>query len=399
MRNAARGGLLDHTPSEIEASTFAREYPLDALDPGPPTPDARFAGLSRKVWRLRLAPEILELEALFHADGHAEVVSLWIDRRWLANRAELPQAIGVYGAFLESMIGTLPAADVRPVGDLLSVPYEMVKSFDSLLRRLPSTPRDGSGAFTEVFLGKRLESTQVVRARGATLLARNDDSGRMCVGIAAQSAALEFGSLLFAAPLRFRGREGTAAGVAGFRTQELEATPFGKRFGLDLDRAAPPVGRIARRYFSVGRVGRGAKVELLIEPTRGVAGVVLRLDQEWMEQSDRNFFAGLAVLAGFVLEGVGDSPDAPTRVEIGDFLACGPDDGDLLAVLQKEMSFVQRGKQGAGTAVFVGETSRGEASLDGGRVSVVIRETDDGWLDCLFYLTELREHIDPVEAD
>ncbi len=398
MRNAARGGLLDHTPTEIEASDFAREYPLDPVEPGPPAPDARFRGLARKVWRLRLAPELVELEALFHADGHAEVVSLWIDRRWLANRAELPAAVGVYGAFVAAMLGALPPADVRPVGDLLAVPYEMIKPFEGLLRRLPATPRDGAGAFTEVFLGKRLEATQVIRSRGATLLARNDDIGRMCVGIAAQSAALEFGALLFAAPLRFSRREGTAAGVAGFRTQELEVTPFGKRFGLDLDRAAPPVGRIARRYFSVGRVGRGAKVELLIEPTRGVAGVILRLDQEWMEQSDRNFFAGLGVLAAFVLEGVGDSPDAPTRVEIGDFLACGADDADLLAVLHKELPFVQKGKMGAGTAVFVGESSRGEGSLDGGRVTVVMRETDDGWLDCLFYLTELREHIDPVEG-
>ena len=397
MRNPAGGGLLDHTAAELEASAFAKAYPLDPVDAGEPKPDARFRGLGRKEWRLRLAPELVQLEALFGPDGHAEVVSLWMDRRWLANRAELSAAVDVYAAFVVDMLGALPSADVRPVGDLLAVPYEMIKLFDGLLKRLPSTPRDGAGAFTEVLLGRRLEATQVVRMRGATLLARNDDSGRMCVGIAAQSAALEFGALLFAAPLRFGKREGVGAGVAGFRTQELEATPFGKRFGLDLDRAAPPVGRIARRYFSVGRAGRGARIVLMLEPTRGVAGVLLRLDQEWMEQSDRNFFAGLEVLAGFVAEGAGDSPDAPTRVEIGDFFACSDDDADLLAVLQKELPFVQKGKMGAGTAVFVGEASRGDASLDGGRVGMRMVETEDGWLDCLFYLTELEEHVVSAE--
>lgn len=391
MRSVVRGGLLDRSPEEIESSKFAKEYVLEAVEPGAPKADPRFNGMTRKTWRLAMVGEVVELEAVFAADGHAEIVTLWLDRRWLNNRDELALAITLYGRFLRDAVGELPAADQKPFASMVAVPYDAIKSFHGFFASFPSTPRDGAGAMTDVFLGRRVDATLVIRNRGATVYARNDPSGRMCVGIATQSSALAFGSLLFAPPQRFTKREGQ--GVAGWRTVELEATPFGRRYGIDLDRAAPPKGRIARRYYGSTKIPRSLKLELLLEPTRGIAGVLLRIEQEWMEQSERNFFAGLELLSAFIAEGVGDTPDAPTRVEIGDFLSSGPEDADLFKVMLRELPFVAKGKLGAGLAVFVGEAAEGHASLEEGRVRVTLRENDDGWLDCLFVLEELREAV------
>ena len=214
---------------------------------------------------------------------------------------------------------------------------------------------------------------------------------RLFVAISSQRASFDLNALLFNAPVAFS--KGDRGGVAGFKTPDLDATPFGRRWGVELDRAAPPKGRIARRYYGLSRVPRTVKVEVLSEPTRGLAGVWLRIDQDWIQQSDTNFFAALELLSTFIAEGIGDAPDARTRVEIADLLACGPEDDDLYKVIRVALPFVERGRLGPGTAVFVGEAESAVTFLDEGRVAVVLHEGEEGWLECLFHLCEFHDAI------
>jgi hypothetical protein len=388
---STRGYLLDRSVTEVEASAFAKEYGFSARGRAAPQPDPKLLGWRRFSLGNGLVGEAASVELIVNAEDATEVAALWIDRRALNDRAQVPTLVQVYAAFLRDALGEVGAADKEGVGNLLAVSYEIAKNFEPVTRAFPFVPKDGVGAATEVFLGRRVEASVNVRGRAATLIVRNDPSGRLFVAIASQRASFDLNALLFAAPVAFS--KGDRGGVAGFKTPDLDATPFGRRWGVELDRAAPPKGRIARRHYGFARVPRTAKLEVLTEPTRGLAGVLLRLDQDWIQDSDTNFFAALELLATFIAEGIGDAPDARTRVEIADLLACGPDDGDLYKVIKAALPFVERGKQGSGTAVFVGEAESAAVFLDEGRVAVVVHENEDGWLDCLFHLCEFHEII------
>lgn len=387
---STRGNLLDRTPAEVEATAFAREYGFARGDRAEPRPDPKLLGWRRYALGSGLA-SAASFELLVNEEGRTEVASLWIERRALNDRAQVPALIQLYAAFLRDALGEVDAKDREAVGNLLAVSYEVARNFEAVTRAFPFTPKDGVGAATEVFLGRRVEASAQFRARTATLIVRNDPSGRLFVGVASQRAAFDLNAMLFAAPIAFS--KGDRGGVAGFKTPDLDATPFGRRWGLELDRAAPPKGRIARRYYGLSRVPRTAKVEVLTEPTRGLAGVLLRLDQDWLQSGDTHFFAALEILATFINEGIGDAPDARTRVEIADLLACGPDDDDLYKVIRAALPFVERGRQGGGTAVFVGEAESAAVFLDEGRVAVVLHDNADGWLDCMFHLCEFHDII------
>ena len=71
----------------------------------------------------------------------------------------------------------------------------------------------------------------------------------------------------------------------------------------------------------------------------------------------------------------------------------GPDDEDLYKVIARALPFVERGRCGAGTSVFTGESQRAAVFLDEGRVAVVLHDNEDGWLDCMFHLCEFHEII------
>lgn len=388
---STRGNLLDKSPAEVEATAFAKEYGFTHKGQPEPKPDPKLLGMRRYALRSGLAPAGASAELVVNDEGATEVAALWIERRALNDRAQLPALVQLYAAFLRDALGEVEARDRDGVGNLLAVSYEVAKSFEPVTRAFPFTPKDGVGAATEVFLGRRVEATVNVRGRAATLIVRNDPTGRLFVGVATQRASFDLGATLFSAPVAFS--KGDRGGVAGFKTPDLDATPFGRRWGVELDRTAPPQGRIARRYFGLSRVPRTVKLEVLTEPTRGLAGVWLRLDQDWIQGSDTHFFAALEILATFIAEGLGDAPDARTRVEIADLLACGPDDADLYKIIKASLPFVERGRQGGGTAVFVGEAESAAVFLDEGRVAVVVNDNEDGWLDVLFHLCEFHDLI------
>ncbi len=392
MSAEPRGNLLDHSPAEVEASEFAKIHAFECVERGDGDPDPKLQGLRRRLYRSGLVPG-LELELLVSGKGRVEVAGVWFDRRTLGDRASAGSAVAAYASFLAEAMGKVSPRDHEALGNLLAVSYELVKAgtFHAVLERFPFLPRDGVGAATEVFLGRREEATQPVMNRAATLVARNDiKSGRLFVGIATQAAAFDLAAMLFT-QLTFR--KGDRGGIVGWKTPEIETTPFGRRYGLDLDRAAPPQGRIARRYFGFERIPRSARVELLVEPTRGMAGVLLRIEQRWIEQSDRNYFAALEVLAAFVAEGLGDVPDARSKMEIAHMFSCSKGDDDLFKVLHASLPFVLKGETGEGVAVFVGEAESAVAWLDEGRCALVVHDNEDGWLDCMFYLTELADVI------
>ena len=395
MRPTPRGNLLDRTPSEIEASTFAKTYALARVD-GDDASDPRLRGMKRVAWKAQLLGDAAELEALCGEDGHSEVVNLWIDRRALQDRTLAAGAMTAYARFLADAAGEATADDRRSLGNALAVSYDQTRTFGALLEALPWVPRDGAGAATEVFLGKRMEASAAFVKKTATLVVRNEEGGRrLHVGVATQRAVFDLGQLLFSPPVGFL--KGDRTGVAGWKTQEIDGTPFGRRFSLELDRSGKPVGRIARRYFGFARIARTAKLELLIEPTRGMVGVVLKVDPEWIESSETSYFAALELITAFVAEGLGDAPDARSRVEIGDLFSCAPGDDELFAAIKKELPFVLKGKNGAATAVFLGEADAAEGSLDEGSVLVRLREGADGWLECAFLLAEFLEAIDAAE--
>lgn len=395
MRPNPRGNLLDRTASEIEASTFAKTYALARVTGDDPA-DSRLRGMTRVAWKAQLLGDAAELEALFSEDGQSEVVNLWIDRRALQDRTLATGAMQAYARFLSDAAGEATADDKKTLGNALAVSYDQTRTFGALLEALPWIPRDGVGAATEVFLGKRMEASATFVKKTATLVVRNEEGGRrLHVGAATQRAVFDLGQLLFSPPVGFA--KGDRSGVAGWKTQEIDATPFGRRFSLELDRSGKPVGRIARRHFGFARIARTAKLELLIEPTRGMVGVVLKLDPDWIESSETSYFAALELLTAFVAEGLGDAPDARSRVEIGDLFSCAPGDEDLFNAIKKELPFILKGKNGAATAVFLGEEDSAEGSLDEGQVLVRLREGSDGWLECSFLLAEFLEAIDAVE--
>ena len=396
MRPNPRGSLLDRTPSEIEGSVFAKTYALARVSGGDDAADPRLRGMKRVAWKAQLLGDAAELEALLGDDGHAEVVSLWIDRRALQDRTLATGAMQAYARFLADAAGDASPEDQKSLGNVLAVSYDQTRTFGAVLEALAWVPRDGAGGATEVFLGKRMEASASFAKKTATLVVRNEEGGRrLHVGVATQRAVFDLGQLLFSPPVGFA--KGDRAGVAGWKTPEIETTPFGRRFSVELDRSGKPVGRIARRYFGFARIARTAKLELLIEPTRGMVGVVLKVDPDWIESSDVSYFAALELLTAFVAEGLGDAPDARSRVEIGDLFSCAPGDDDLFNAIKNELPFVLKGKNGAATAVFLGEEDRAEASLDEGQVLVRLMEGSDGWLECAFLLTEYLEAIDAVE--
>ena len=393
MSTDPRGHLLDHTPAEVEATEFARAHAFECVDRGDGPPDPKLQGLARRMYRSQLVTG-LELELLVSDKGRVEVAGVWFDRRTLGDRATAGSAVSAYAAFLAEAMGKVNPRDHEALGNLLAVSYEIVKqgTFQAVLERFPFLPRDGVGAATEVFLGRREEAAQPVMNRGATLVVRNDRSGRLFVGIATQAAAFDLSAMLFT-QLAFR--KGDRGGIVGWKTPEIDETPFGRRYGLELDRAAPPVGRIAKRYYGFERIPRSARVELMMEPTRGMAAVLLRIEQAWIEQADRNFFAALEVIAAFVAEGLGDVPDARTKMEVAHLFSCSKDDEDLFKVVHASLPFVLKGKMGDGIAVFVGEEECTVTWLDEGRCAIVLNDNEDGWLDCMFYLTEFADILGP----
>lgn len=391
------GNFLERTVTEAEATQFVQSLGIYCTDKGEGAPDVRLRGFRRVAYRSRVIPEHIELELLTSDDDkrQVEVAGLWISRRWLGDASQLPMVIDVYTRFLRDALGEVEAKDHAPLANLLAVSYEQVKTFDALLKAFPFVPTDGVGAAAEVLLGRRMDASAMIRGRAVTLALRNDASGRMYLGVASAKAAFELGDMLFHAAPTFT--KGDRAGVLGWKAPDIESTPFGRRFGLELDRAAPPQGRIARRYYGMSRVPRSVKIEVMMEPTRGLAGVLLKCEQEWMERADRNFFAALEIISAFVAEGLGDTPDARARVEIGAFLSVSDDDDDLWKVLKASLPFVTRGKSGPGTAVFLGESESAVAFLDENRCAVVMNENEDGWLDVLFHLTEFATDIgDPA---
>ena len=393
MSTDPRGHLLDHTPAEVEATEFARAHAFECVDKGDGPPDPKLQGLARRMYRSQLVTG-LELELLVSDKGRVEVAGVWFDRRTLGDRATAGSAVSAYAAFLAEAMGKVNPRDHEALGNLLAVSYEIVKqgTFQAVLERFPFLPRDGVGAATEVFLGRREEAAQPVMNRGATLVVRNDRSGRLFVGIATQAAAFDLSAMLFT-QLAFR--KGDRGGIVGWKTPEIDETPFGRRYGLELDRAAPPVGRIAKRYYGFERIPRSARVELMMEPTRGMAAVLLRIEQAWIEQADRNFFAALEVIAAFVAEGLGDVPDARTKMEVAHLFSCSKDDEDLFKVVHASLPFVLKGEMGDGIAVFVGEEECTVTWLDEGRCAIVLNDNEDGWLDCMFYLTEFADILGP----
>jgi hypothetical protein len=393
MSTDPRGHLLDHTPAEVEATEFARAHAFECVDKGDGPPDPKLQGLARRMYRSQLVTG-LELELLVSDKGRVEVAGVWFDRRTLGDRATAGSAVSAYAAFLAEAMGKVNPRDHEALGNLLAVSYEIVKqgTFQAVLERFPFLPRDGVGAATEVFLGRREEAAQPVMNRGATLVVRNDRSGRLFVGIATQAAAFDLSAMLFT-QLAFR--KGDRGGIVGWKTPEIDETPFGRRYGLELDRAAPPVGRIAKRYYGFERIPRSARVELMMEPTRGMAAVMLRIEQAWIEQADRNFFAALEVIAAFVAEGLGDVPDARTKMEVAHLFSCSKDDEDLFKVVHASLPFVLKGETGDGIAVFVGEEECTVTWLDEGRCAIVLNDNEDGWLDCMFYLTEFADILGP----
>ncbi len=396
MRPNARGLLLDRTASEIEASPFARTYSFVRVTGGDDAADPRLRGMKRVAWRSQILGDAAEVEALFDEDDHSEVVSLWIDRRALQDRTLAAGAMTAYARFIADAAGEATADDRKSLGNILAVSYDQTRTFAAVLEALPWVPRDGAGGATEVFLGRRMEATATFAKKGATVVVRNEEGGRrLHVGVATQRAVFDLGQLLFSAPVGFV--KGDRTGVAGWKTPELDATPFGRRFSLELDRTGKPVGRIAKRYFGFARIARTAKLELLIEPTRGMVAVVLKIDPDWVESSDTNYFAALELLTAFVAEGLGDTPDARSKIEIGDLFSCAPGDDDLFNAIKKELPFVLKGKNGAATAVFLGEAERAEGTLDEGQVTVRLMEGADGWLECAFFLVEFAEAVDPQE--
>lgn len=395
MRPNARGLLLDRTPSEIEASSFAKTYTLTRA-PGDESADPRLRGMKRVTWRAQLLGEAAEMEALLDEDGHSEVVSLWIDRRALQDRTLAAGAMTAYARFLADAAGDATPDDRKSLGNVLAVAYDQTRTFGAVLEALPWVPRDGAGAATEVFLGRRMEASATFAKKGATVVVRNEEGGRrLQVGVATQRAVFDLGQLLFSAPVGFV--KGDRTGVAGWKTPEIELTPFGRRFSLELDRTGKPVGRIAKRYYGFARIARTAKVELLLEPTRGMVGVLLKIDPDWVESSDTNYFAALELLTAFVAEGLGDAPDARSKVEVGDLFSCAPGDDDLFNAIKKELPFILKGKNGAATEVFLGEADRAEGILDEGQVIVRLMEGSDGWMECAFYLAEFAKAIDGEE--
>lgn len=392
-----RGQFLERTAVEVESLLFVKEQVLTLLDAGEGAADPKLRGHRRRTYAAKLYGNHVEFELLLDAASKVVVAALWFSRQWLQDRANVPSALTLIGRFLRDALGEVSPADTESVGNLLAVSFEIQRNFEPLLQELPFVPRDGVGAATEVFLGRRLEASAQVFGRMGSVIYRNDETGRLFVGLATQKAVFELGTMLFHAPLSFA--RGDRAGIAGWKTPEIEATPFGRRFHVEHDRSAPPQGRIARRYFGFQRIARAARVEMLMEPTRGMAGVLLRIDQDWIETSDTNYFVALELIAAFVAEGIGDTPDARTRVEIGDLFSCAASDGDIFAALVKELPFIQKGKTGGATAVFLGESERAVGYLDEGRVAVVAYENPDGWFDVMFHLTEFAEAIGEPAAE
>lgn len=391
MSTEGRGRLLDRSAEQVEATEFARKHALECVERGDGPPDPRLQGLRRRVYRVQLVQGV-QLELLLNAKGSTEVAGLWIESAVLRDRSRAPSAIAAYAAFLADAMGTVSPSDHGALSNLLAVSYELAKAgtFAPVLERFTFLPRDGVGAATEVLLGRREEATAHVMNRGATLVVRADSSGRLFVGIATQAAAFDLSAMLFK---QVAFRKGDRGGVVGWKTLEVETTPFGRRYGLELDRAAPPQGHIARRYFGFARIPRAARVEVLTEATRGMVGVLLRIEQDWIEQTDRNYFAALEVLTSFVSEGLGEHPDARSKMEVAHLFSCTKDDEDLFKVIHASLPFVLKGETGAGTAVFLGEEERAHVWLDEGRCGLVIHESPEGTIDCLFYVAESAEAI------
>jgi len=391
MSTDARGHLLDHTPAEIEAGAFARAHALECVEKGDGAPDPKLQGLRRRLYRARLL-QGAELELLLNDKGTTEVAGLWFDRRVLADKALVGSSVQGYASFLAEAMGKVSRRDHETLGNLLAVSYEMVRegTFRAVYDVFPFLPKDGVGAATEVFLGRREEASQPVMSRGATLVVRNDKSGRLFVGIATQSAAFDLSAMLFT---QMAFRKGDRGGIVGWKTVEVETTPFGRRYGIELDRAAPPQGRIARRYYGFARIPRAARLEVLMEPARGFVGVLLRIEQGWIEESDRNYFAALELLASFVAEGLGDIPDARTKMEVAHLFSCSKDDEDLFKIIHASLPFVLKGETGGATAVFLGEDESAVAWLDEGRCGLVVHDDAEGWIDCIFYLADAAEAI------
>ncbi|MBI5513413.1 MAG: hypothetical protein HY909_06560 [Deltaproteobacteria bacterium] len=383
-----RGRILDSSVDAAEAHPFLHAWDLKRVQED--REDARLRGLHRHTYRSSKLPE-LEFE-LLTSKGTIEVAACWVDRRLLQAQARAPLGIRLYVSFLVEALGELSARDQGPVGNLLAVSYEHFQAFDALMKAFPFVPRDGVGAANEVLLGRRVEASASFALNTATLVVRNDPSGRLYLGVATHNAAFDLGSILFSPPVRYKGDR---SGVAGWKTPDLEETSFGQRFGAELDRAAAPEGRIARRYYSLARIPSTVKVQVLTEPTRGLAGVLLRVEMAWLEAGDASYFKGLDLLAAFIAEGVGPKPDIELRNAVGGFLGVSKDDEDLLEVLRRSLPFVRVGQTGDAIAVFLGESPRAELVFDGHRVGLVVAEADDEWLECLFFHKDMAGLIGP----
>jgi hypothetical protein len=391
MSSDKRGNLLDHTVAEVEASAFARAYALECTDQGDGELDSKYQGLRRRLYKLRTVRDT-ELELLTNAKGTTEVAGLWFERRVLADRNLVGMAVNAYATFLTAALGEVHPRDHEALNNLFAVSYELfqARTFQPLLDQFSFLTKDGVGAAIEVFLGRREEASQTIMNRGAMVVTRLDRTGRLFVGVATQSAAFDLASMLFS---HVSFRKGDRSGVVGWKTVEVETTPFGRRYGLDLERASPPKGHIARRHFGFQRIPSSARVELLLESARGMVGVLLRIEQEWIEKSEKNYFVALEVIAAFVAEGLGDVPDARTKMEIAQLFSCSKDDEDLFKVVHGSLPFVLKGNTGDAIAVFTGEAESAIARLDEGRCAVVLHDNEDGWIDCLFYLTEMADAI------
>ncbi|MBK8694267.1 MAG: hypothetical protein IPN17_18800 [Deltaproteobacteria bacterium] len=385
---------MDRTASEIEATTFAKTYALARVT-GDDASDPRLRGMKRVAWKAQLLGDAAELEALFGDDEHSEVVNLWIDRRALQDRTLAAGAMQAYARFLSDAAGAPTADDQKTLGNALAVSYDQTRTFAAVLDALPWIPRDGAGAATEVFLGKRMEATATFSKKTATLVVRNEEGGRrLHIGVATQRAVFDLGRLLFSA--RWASPRATARAWPGGRRRRSTRRPSDGASPWSSTARASPWGASPVGTSAFAHIARTAKVELLIEPTRGMVGVLLKIDPDWVESSENNYFAALELLTAFVAEGLGDAPDARSRVEIGDLFSCAPGDDVLFNAIKKELPFILKGKNGAATAVFLGEEDLAEASLDEGQVLVRLMEGADGWLECAFLLNEYLEAIDAV---
>lgn len=388
MTNPRRGHWLTLSAENIEASGFAQKHLARVIDPA--KPDPRWVNLVRQTWVLETVPGC-ELEAIFSDSGEAEVVSLAIPRAVLRELSTAGRVVTLWAEFLAEALGALSPSEQNTLGSLLAVNHDVLRVFEPLTARLGFVPRDGAGGAIEVFLGRRVEATARFATGQATLIVRNDERARLLTLVATQRAVFDLGSLLTQAPVRFAG--GEHGSLLGWLAAEVESTAFGRRFGLDFDRMSPPKGRIARRFFSFSRLARTAKIEVLTSPGRGIAAVWLKIDQRWVEESETNFFAALELVGAFLAGCVGDPPDPRALDTVAGFFSCGEDDGDLFAVLKRELPGARQGECGRGLAVFLGESECESVTLDEGNVGLMVHEGGDGWLDVVLYRSDKAQDI------